>query len=136
MTEQEEIQLALKLLNNIKVPEGYELTGEYRVPKYSEPYYHRRCIVHFGVANEGDYELILRKKEKPMPRAEIEGRYYYIEFNDDGLPVIEETFDVYCTEDDERYKKKNYFMTESDAQSFADKISALTLAMFAERKAE
>ena len=75
----------------VDVPEGYEVTGEYRKPRYGEPFLGRNGVVE-AKSYHHDPRIILRKLPDPIP--EVEGPIGWPELK---WAVKTSTGNVFCS---------------------------------------
>jgi hypothetical protein len=92
------------------IPDGYELTGEYREPRAGEHYLNGAgsLLTAYGGSDYGN-TLILAKKRW---RAEACQRYYFL---DCDCQIIE-THDEHTKYDDGFYNAGNYYQTVEDTR--------------------
>lgn len=106
----------------VKVPGGFQATGEYRPPKQGEYYLSGNWVTQCTLVVSKGPQVIL---EKISPRAEFGGSYWFVS----GCGTVFEAKDPRSSDPEDhtnkRYAIGNYFLDKKDAEYVLSRFKRL-----------
>ena len=111
----------------------YSLEGKYYNDSKIPILLHYRDDYNYDVI---DFNNLPKRQEHKKWRAEKEGVYYYIRFDEKGRAFTDGLRDIYGNYDNDNYNSGNYFQTKKEAQEVADKLNTYFKQLIREQKKE
>lgn len=106
----------------VEIPDGFDLVG-FRLPVWNEQFLRNGDVVDCLVSNHPSDKVIIVKPVRWMP-AHNE-KYFYLS----AVLGANQTINSSSVTDNKLFSAGNFFKTEEDCQSAAEKVSALLLKL-------